>query len=164
MTRGIPPGPPWLSKVLHGYGYRYTFPREAVLQALSDTREHLSAEDVYLIVHGRYPQIGLTTVYRALDLLVKIGVVVKFDFGDGRGRFELAFHPSAKGHHHHLVCTCCGRVVDYTDWLEKEKEFLQTTEKGLKQKYDFEITDHLIQFCGKCAECRNMTNKVKGGE
>jgi len=154
-------GPPWLYERLHGCGYRYTLPREAVLQVLTQTPEHLSAEDIYFLVHARYPQIGLTTVYRTLDLLVRMGIVVKFDFGDGRARFELAAHSGGKSHHHHLICTLCGRVIDYSDFLEKEKELLQTTQKGLSEKYNFEITDHLIQFYGKCQQCKNAEKQAE---
>ncbi|HAX60950.1 MAG TPA: ferric uptake regulation protein, partial [Elusimicrobia bacterium] len=59
-----------------------------------------------------------------------------------------------KKHHHHLVCTNCGRIVDYTDFIDDEIELLQLTEKGLSKKYNFKITGHLIQFYGLCDKCR----------
>ena len=154
MPRCMGKGPPWLHAQLRGHGYRCTMPREAVLEVLRGTLDHLSAEEIYLAVHRRLPNIGLTTVYRTLDLLVRMGVVVKFEFGDGRARFELAGHPQGKGHHHHLVCTVCGKVVDYTDFIDEEVDLLEKTEKGLSKKYDFEIRDHLIQFQGVCGSCR----------
>ncbi|MDP8212443.1 MAG: transcriptional repressor, partial [Candidatus Zapsychrus exili] len=78
----------------------------------------------------------------------------KFDFGDGRARYELSEGPKGARHHHHLVCTSCGRVVDYTDFIDEEVELLNQTEKGLSKKYDFKITNHLIQFYGLCSECK----------
>lgn len=148
-------GPPWWSGKIRGCGYRLTIAREAILDILTRSTEHLSAEDVYLKVHKAYPNIGLTTVYRTLELLVQLGLVFKFDFGDGRARYELSEDPKGARHHHHLVCNSCGRVVDYTDFIDEEIELLNQTEKGLSQKYNFNITNHLIQFYGLCDKCRN---------
>ncbi len=146
-------GPPWWHGKFSGCGYRITMPRQIILDVLSETSKHLSAEDIYISVHKLHPSIGLTTVYRTLDLLVKIGLVFKFDFGDGRARFELSEGPGGKKHHHHLVCTSCGRVIDYTDYLKEEKELLGKTEAGLSKKFNFNITNHMIQFRGLCDDC-----------
>jgi len=129
-------------------------PRQAILEVLSNTEEHLSAEEIYLAVHKIYPNVGLTTVYRTLELLVDMGLVFKFDFGDKRARYELSQGPMSKKHHHHLVCTNCGRIIDYTDFIDEEKELLRRTEAGLSEKYNFKITNHLIQFYGLCEECQ----------
>ncbi len=146
-------GPPWWQGKFSGCGYRMTMPRQVILNVLSKTSKHLSAEDIYMAVHKLHPSIGLTTVYRTLELLVNLGFVFKFDFGDGRARFELAEGPGGKKHHHHLVCTSCGRVVDYTDYIKEEKELLERTESGLSKKFNFRITSHMIQFRGVCGEC-----------
>ena len=147
-------GPPWWHGKMKGCGYRLTVPRQAILDVLSKTSKHLSAEDIYLAVHKIYPAIGLTTVYRTLELLVQTGMVFKFDFGDRRARYELSEGPKSIGHHHHLVCTMCGRIIDYTDFIDEEIELLKKTEKGLSKKYNFKITNHLIQFYGLCEECQ----------
>ena len=137
-----------------GCGYRMTKPREAILEVLGQTAEHLSAEDIYLAVHKFYPNIGLTTVYRNLELLVDRGWVVKFEFGHGKAKYELADPFSGKGHHHHLVCKSCSRIIDYSDFMNDELQFLKNTEEGLSKKYGFKITDHLIQFYGYCHQCQ----------
>jgi Fur family ferric uptake transcriptional regulator len=147
-------GPPWWHGRFRRRGYRITVAREAILDILSQTEEHLSAEEVYLAVHKVYPNVGLTTVYRTLELLVHMGLVFKFDFGDGRARYELSEGPKGTRHHHHLVCTSCGRVIDYTDFIDDEIELLGRTEKGLSNKFGFKITNHLIQFYGLCDECQ----------
>ena len=154
MPRGAGTGPHWWRGRFSGCGYRMTVPRQAILVVLSRTSKHLSAEDVYMTVHRNYPHVGLTTVYRTLELLVQMGLVFKFDFGDGRARYELSEGPKGERHHHHLVCTNCGRVVDYTDFIDEEIELLKQTEKGLSKKYSFDITNHLIQFYGLCGECK----------
>ncbi|MBN2096845.1 MAG: transcriptional repressor [Candidatus Omnitrophica bacterium] len=153
--RHLAMGPPWWHGRFHGAGFRITIPREAILEVLSKTQKHLSAEEIYLAVHRLHPAVGLTTVYRTLELLVHIGLVFKFDFGDSRARYELSSGPKGARHHHHLVCTACGRVIDYTDFIDEEVELLQQTEKGLAKKYNFKITNHLIQFYGLCDKCRS---------
>ena len=154
MPGGNGTGPPWWHGRFRGSGYRMTVPREAIVNVLSKTSKHLSAEDVYMAVHKAYPNVGLTTVYRTLELLVQMGLVFKFDFGDGRARYELSEGPKGERHHHHLVCTNCRRVVDYTDFIDEEVELLNRTEKGLSKKFNFKITNHLIQFYGLCDRCK----------
>lgn len=146
-------GSPWWHGRFKGCGYRITLGREAILEALSKSDKHLSAEDIYTKIHSKYPSVGLTTVYRTLDVLVNLGLVFKFDFGDKRARYELAEGPKGAHHHHHLICTGCNRVIDYTDFIDEEVELLNQTEKGLSEKYDFKITNHLIQFYGICNNC-----------
>lgn len=154
MPRGFGRGHHWWGGRFRGQGYRITVPRQAILEVLSKTDEHLSAEDIYLKVHKVYEGIGLTTVYRTLELLVNMGLVFKFDFGDKRARYELSEGPKGERHHHHLVCTKCNRVIDYTDFLDEEKELLDKTEKSLSKKYNFAINSHSIQFYGLCDRCR----------
>jgi len=149
-------GPPWLHGKFKGCGYRMTMPRQIILDVLSGTTEHLSAEDIYHKVHSAYPSIGLTTVYRTLELLVHTSLIHKFDFGDGRARYELVEGSQNTGHHHHLVCTGCGSIIDYTDFIHEEIELLKKTEKGLSKKYNFRITNHLIQFYGLCERCQKQ--------
>ena len=104
-------GPNWHSR-FKGHGYRITVPRKMIIDVLNRTEKHLSAEDIYLEVHKLCPQIGLTTVYRTLELLTGMGLISKFDFGDKRARYELVEDPKGE-HHHHLICTRCKRVINY---------------------------------------------------
>jgi Fur family ferric uptake transcriptional regulator len=146
-------GAPWWKGTFRGRGYRLTIPRQAILEVLGKAEKHLSAEDVYLKVHKIYPNIGLTTVYRTLEILVQMGVISRFDFGDGRARYELVEGPE-KEHHHHLICVKCKRVINYSEFMEAEKEFLKQVEKGLSKKYNFIIKNHVIQFYGLCDKCK----------
>lgn len=144
----------WLER-LKGSGYRVSSSREHILEVLQTTDEHLSAEDIYLRVHALYPEVGLASVYRTLEILVRIGMVYKFDFGHGKAQYELAEDVRGKKHHHHLVCTGCSKVIDYKDFSPEELELLKRAEEGLYKRYDFKITNHLIQFYGTCAACNN---------
>lgn len=134
-------------------GYRMTSGRKAVLDALSQAKGHPSAEDIYLNVHAVYPAIGLTSVYRTLQILVNLGLVFKFDFGEGRSRYEVVEGPGGIGHHHHFICTRCGRIIDYSDFTGDELAFLKKVEEGLAEKYRFRITNHNLQFHGFCDRC-----------
>jgi len=144
----------WWHGRFRGCGYRITVPRQAVLEVLMDTEEHLSTEEIYHKLHRFFPGVGLASVYRTLELLVEMGIVSKFDFGDGKSRYELTEGPKGQRHHHHLVCTGCNRVIDYTDFINEERELLEKAEKGLSKKYEFDIKHHFIQFYGHCRECR----------
>lgn len=146
-------GQGWWHGKFQGCGYRVTVGRQAILDILSKSEEHLSAEDIYLKVHQKYPSVGLTTIYRTLDILSNLGMIYKLDFGDGRARYELAEGPEGLHHHHHLVCTDCNKVIDYTDFIDDELQLLKQTEKGLSEKYNFKITNHVIQFYGLCDRC-----------
>ena len=154
MHYRFPNEPGWCHGKIKNAGYRLTIPRRAILQVLNNSRSHMSAEEIYLEVHKMYPAIGLTTVYRTLEMLVRMGLVSKFDFGDKRARYELAEGPGSKGHHHHLVCTKCGRIIDYKDFIDEEQELINKTEKGLSKKFNFEIHNHIIHFYGVCESCR----------
>ena len=153
MRRHCCNGPWWHGK-LKGFGYKITEGREAILEFLASSENHVSAEDIYKAIHSEYPNVGLTTIYRTLDILEKMSLVYCFDFGDGRARYELAEGPKGAHHHHHLVCTSCNRVIDYTDFIKEEVKLLTETEKGLSEKYNFRITNHLIQFYGVCDSCQ----------
>jgi Fur family ferric uptake transcriptional regulator len=143
-------------------GYRLTAPRKAVLDYLQSTGEHVSAEDVYMAIKDHCPSIGLTTVYRTLELLASMGVVVKAVFGDGRARFELAALHGGKEHHHHLVCTSCGRIVDYSDFVENECNTICNLEKALSDKFGFAVTSHAVQFYGLCGVCQKKISVQDG--
>ncbi|MDD4202399.1 MAG: transcriptional repressor [Candidatus Omnitrophica bacterium] len=144
----------WQGK-LRGCGYRITIGREAILDVLTKYKDkHLSAEDIYLKVHSIYSDIGLTSVYRTLDMLISMGMVSKFDFGDGRARYEIAGEGQKEDHHHHLVCTICKRVINYNDFIDEELQLINKTEKSLSEKHKFEIRSHLVQFYGICDKCK----------
>ena len=145
---------PWWQQRLFDFGFRLTSPREIIISLLRNTDKHLSAEDIYIDTIKINHSIGLTTVYRTLDLFSQIGVVQKFDFGDGRARYELTNNPLKKDHHHHLVCVKCKTIIDYTDFINEELELMKKTEKSLSEKHQFKIFHHTIHFYGMCNNCQ----------
>ena len=145
--------PRWQIKLKES-GYKLTTPREIILDILNNTSEHLSAEEIYFEVCKVYPNIGLATVYRTLELLVRIDFIFKFDFGDGRARYELKEGPEGPRPHHHLVCVNCNRVIDYTSSVNEVIALRKIIEKGLSKKYHFKISNHFFRFDGLCDKCQ----------
>lgn len=132
---------------------RMTAPREAILGLLSRSSGHLSAKEIHAALYVARPDLGLTTVYRTLELLSRLGLVRKVDTGDGQGRYELKTESGA-GHHHHLICTRCGRIIDYRDFVREEQDLVRKTAEALAKKHNFLIHDHNIEFLGLCERCR----------
>ena len=140
-------------------GHRLTAPRKAVLNILSKDMNHPTVEEIYLQVHEDYPSIGMMTVYRTLDLLVEWGIVHKFDFSEGKARYELKDHPEGLGHHHHLICQKCKKIINYTDFINEEVKLVSRLEKRLEEKHKFKINNHIIEFYGICDNCSVTESK-----
>jgi Fur family transcriptional regulator, ferric uptake regulator len=137
-----------IQKQLHSQSYKLTPQREATVRVLLEHEEdHLSAEDVYLLVKEKSPEIGLATVYRTLELLTELKVVDKINFGDGVSRYDLR-KEGADHFHHHLVCVECGTVD------EIQEDLLGDVEKIVEDQYNFKIKDHRLTFHGICHRCQ----------
>lgn len=132
---------------------RWTGPREAIVQLLSQTSKHMSAKEIYVALHKFYPGIGLTTIYRTLDLLARMGLIHKFAFGDGHNRYEFISDDKSK-HHHHLICTHCGKIYNYSEFVEQELALVEKIQTRLAKKFNFQIEDHNIEFLGLCKDCQ----------
>ncbi|MBN1412975.1 MAG: transcriptional repressor [Spirochaetales bacterium] len=142
-------------KKLASSGFRMTTGRRAIINVLYKNVKHLSAEDIYMVLHPQFPNIGLTTVYRTLELLEQTGIAAKFEFGHGKAKYELTEEYSTKKHHHHLICRNCRTIIDYSDFMEDELTYIAKTESGLSKKYKFLIDNHIINFLGLCSKCRS---------
>lgn len=115
-----------------------------VLEAIEQTDSHISADEIYAQVISRYPHMNVSTVYRTLELLEKLGLVTKTDLGDGRVRY----HNIQDGHHHHLLCQRCGAVIDV------EESMLSPLWAEIRQKHDFKVDMKHLAFFGLCSSCR----------
>jgi len=121
---------------MRGRGYKATPQRVAVLRALAE-EQHQSLEEIRV----RCPEVGLVTVYRALELLGELGIVRRLDLGDG-ARYELA-----RDHHHHMICESCGDISEF-DECPLDPELLPP------KSADFEIWAHSLEVYGRCGACR----------
>ena len=124
-------------------GYRMTPQRMMILSAIEDTQEHISAEEIYAKVVAKYPHVNISTVYRTLELLKKEGLVTETDLGGSRFRY----HSADKGHHHHLVCQECGKIIDLD---ESELDLLR---HSLFTKHKFIADLKHLAIMGRCAKC-----------
>jgi Fur family ferric uptake transcriptional regulator len=137
-----------IKQQLHSEGYKLTPQREATVRVLLENEaDHLSAEDVFMLVKEKAPEIGLATVYRTLELLSELHVVEKMNFGDGVARYDLR-NDNTRHHHHHLICVQCGSVQEIMeDWLIELEQRLATD-------FRFNVLDHRLDFQGICRNCQ----------
>ena len=132
-----------LLNVLHDQGYRLTPQRMMVVEAIEDSHDHISAEEIHSKARTKYPYLNISTVYRTLELLKEKGLVAETDLGGGR----FLYHPVGKAQHHHLVCRKCGKVRDI------EINLLDRLKDELKAEYDFEAELEHIAIFGSCKDC-----------
>lgn len=139
-----------LREKLSERGYKMTPQRKEILKIFVEHPDshHMSAEDVYSILRERESEIGLATVYRALDLLSELGILVHVDFGDGCARYELNTADPKVHHHHHLICVKCKKVIEF------EEDLLDDLEATIAKESDFQILNHEVKFFGYCKDCR----------
>ena len=135
-------------------GLRVTQPRRIILDDLGSTTEYVSAEEIYLRIHPKHPKIGLATVYRTLTLLTQIGIVTRFEFGEGKARYELVDEKKSSKYHHILVCENCFAVEKYSDFSAKEKKGFEQLEKALEDRFEYDIERHVVHYYGLCKNCR----------
>ena len=134
-----------------------TIPRQLVAAVLENAEGYLSAEEIYSIIKEDYPGIGLATVYRTLVLLDEMGIVNRYNFGEGKARYIAAEDQTAE-HHHQLVCDRCYKVIKYSDFSEDERDLYRKVETVLSKKHGFEINRHIVQFHGVCPDCKEEIN------
>jgi Fur family ferric uptake transcriptional regulator len=147
-------GASWHYEKLSKYCCRLTKPRQAILDILNHTGKHLNAEQIYKAASKISPTVGLATIYRNLELLVRIGLVWKFDAGNNKTMYEIGKRPE-EIHHHHLICKKCNSIIDYSGSIDNGKDFIRDREKNLSKRYNFKIENHCIDFFGLCNKCKN---------
>jgi Fur family ferric uptake transcriptional regulator len=128
---------------LRSAGYKITPPRLAVLEIIQREGEHLNPNEILARAQTIHPQTGRATVYRTLELLTQLGIVRPIYVGDTGPTYI-----RAEGGHHHLVCSRCGRVVDF------EQCVADGMEQELEARFGFRIHSHLLEFYGLCPHCQ----------
>jgi len=134
-----------LTSRLRGQSHKITGPRAAILEILRHHRHPLTTREIHSEMPGG--SCDLATIYRAMHMLEKMGMVKRFDFGDGTARFELVAEGD-DGHHHHLICTKCAGVV------EIETCFSTELERQIARENGFESVTHRLEFYGVCPDCQ----------
>jgi len=135
-----------LTSALRQHGYKLTRQRRAILKVISTSCSHLTPAKIYEQAAREDSSIGLVTVYRTIDILASLGFICKIHT-DGSSQSFLVRKPEAHQHHHHLVCSSCGNVVDFTDCN------LDELQRDLSRKTGFDIESHFLEFHGRCPDC-----------
>ena len=131
-----------LTQLFRAQGLKITPQREAVFRALDHNDEHPTAETVHAVVTREMPNVSLRTVYQVLNDLATMGELTVLDVGTGATRFD----PNVDAHHHHLVCTKCGKVRD----LHADFGSVRVPE-GAEQGFTVDSAE--VVFRGVCDTC-----------
>ena len=123
---------------------KYSRQRESIKNYLMATKEHPTADEVYMNVKQEFPNISLGTVYRNLNLLTDIGEAIKISTPNGGDRFDGKLEP-----HNHFLCTKCGRLLD----LELDMQSIDEVNRLAAENFDGVITSSSTLFYGECSDC-----------
>ena len=132
------------NKALNVTGMRVTKQRALILEIIRRGRGHLDADEVYRRAREKQPRLSLSTVYRNLQLLKKLGLVEEVHFDEAHHHYEVK--PSSE--HHHLVCLGCGKVFEFHYPLTRY------VKRKVPEAQDFEITGTEVRMTGYCPKCR----------
>lgn len=118
-------------------------PRLLIYQELSNASSPSSPLEIYQNLLKKKKRVGLTSIYRSLELFESLGMVFKIAYGSSV-RYKLC---ELENHHHHIVCKACGNVVelnfcDISDWSKKVTE-----------STGYQVVDHQLNFYGFCKDC-----------
>jgi len=129
---------------LKNMGLKATFPRLKILDIFRKSDErHLSAEDVYRALIGENVEIGLATVYRVLTQFEQAGILSRSQFDGGKAVFEL----NDGDHHDHMICTNCGKVIEFSDAEIEKRQHKIARDHGLT------LESHHMVLYGVCQDC-----------
>jgi Fur family transcriptional regulator, ferric uptake regulator len=129
---------------LRDAGFKITNARATVIRVMEDAGGHLTSAQVVDEVARREPAVGRASVFRTLDLLTRLSLI-RPTYVDGSGAPVFVLLPG--GHHHHIVCTGCGTVIEFHDCG------LDALAADLERDNGVRIFGHLLEFYGVCAEC-----------
>jgi len=145
-----------MKDILKDSNMRWTHQRQSVYEEALGTKGHFTAEGIYRSLAERNINVGLSTVYRTLQLLVDKQILTQLPT-DGETSVYECSDDSLHGHHH-VKCIRCGKTI------EIHMDRLEIIEKFIKREHDFEIISHTVIFNGICADCRNELSRSKEEE
>lgn len=139
-----------LREKLREKGLKVTQQRLLILSVLEqNSGRHMTVEDIYELVSVDYPEIGLATVYRTLQLLWEMRLVDRINLDEGCVRYEVGhlLKGEKKHNHHHLICQACNKVIPFNEDLMEELE------RHIESATGFHVIDHEVKFYGLCKKC-----------
>lgn len=128
-------------------GYRITPQREQILELFLELPEgdHLSAEEMQVILHNKSTKISLATLYRTLNFLSVNGLLRELDFGEDHKHYEL----TANNYHHHLICNKCGVTIEFNN-----EKVINLAQNVAEEQNGFKVTDYQLKIFGLCKICQ----------
>ncbi|UCH42904.1 MAG: transcriptional repressor [Dehalococcoidales bacterium] len=136
-----------ISAALKEHGYKLTPQRRAIIKAITSNNDCLNPQGIYTRVRSQRAGIGLVTVYRTLEILTRLELICELPAGGIQRNYTL----SASEHHHHLTCSGCGTVIDFTG------HNLIDLENKLSRESGFIIESHMLEFFGLCQGCQKVS-------
>jgi len=133
------------------HGMRATEQRRLIIDTFMAAQPHVSIDELLAQVRQKDPRIGYATVYRTLKMLAECGIAHERHFDDGFARYELA---GAASHHDHLICTSCGKIVEF------EEPQIEDLQLAVADRYGFVVTHHRHELYGLCGTCHANAEKV----
>ncbi len=125
-------------------GLNITSQRDLILRSALSIGGHFTSEDLLHRVKAANPKVGISTIYRTLKLLVKADILEKYQ-KDGKSIYEVKF---GEPHHDHMVCTVCGKYIEFVN------EDIEKLQKEVACEYGFKILGHKLQIYGVCSQCQ----------
>lgn len=123
---------------------KFSRQRESIKNYLYHTKEHPTADTIYMNIKNTYPNISLGTIYRNLNFLLSQGEVMKIDCGDGCDHFDGNVSP-----HHHFICRECHKISDL------KMETIDHINLIAGSGFDGDIEGHVTYFFGICGNCKS---------
>ncbi|TAJ24483.1 MAG: transcriptional repressor [Nitrospirae bacterium] len=133
-----------LKEHLAKHQLKLTHQREQILHEFLKV-EHITAEQMYRMLAKKDPHIGLATIYRTLNLFCEAGLAQARHFGT-QTQYDNVSH---KGHHDHLICTGCGKIVEF------ENCDIERLQEEVAKRNGFTIQTHKLELYGLCSGCRH---------
>lgn len=121
--------------------YRNTQERSSVLDRIAEIDRHFSADELYLYMNGQGDKVSRATIYSTLDLLTQCNILTKHRFQGESAHFELS---SRMPHHDHLICTECGRIVEFRE------ERIDGIRNSVAEDLGFHSLHHSLQIFAVC--------------
>ena len=139
-------------RLLENKNLKYTYERKCIYEEIQKIDRHFDAHSLYERFRKHAQRIARGTVYRTLPLLLEAGVIQK---SAGEGKRDFFERTSSKGHHDHMVCLGCKRIIEFhSDELEKIQD-------RLSREYKFKLVFHDHRLFGYCGQCQTLEEVKK---
>jgi Fur family ferric uptake transcriptional regulator len=132
-------------EAFEGAGYRVTAPRRALAALIASRAGHFTADDLLAEAHRGRHGLGRATIFRSLEVLAELGAVERLDLPSG----DHAFVACEPAHHHHVVCSSCGRSTEVSD------HGLEGMAATIERETGYRVDTHRLELFGVCPRCRS---------